>query len=62
VRRLIDFIDMMPAQNQVAIMSSMRKSRVFSAVAFFTFTLLATTLFTPLAVHHAAEAFIHIIK
>lgn len=62
VRRLIDFTEMMPSHNQVAVMSGMRKSRILSAVAVFTLTLLVATLCTPLAVHHAAEAFIHIIK
>jgi Zn-dependent protease with chaperone function len=62
VQRLIDFADCLPQPEQVALMSILRKGRVTLIATAFLTALVLFTLLAPLAVHHAAEALIHLIE
>ncbi|MBI3650264.1 MAG: M48 family metalloprotease [Acidobacteria bacterium] len=61
VYRLLAFAEAIPALDQVAAMSMLRKSSAFLLAALFISTLLVFTLLFPLAVHQAAETLIRFL-
>ena len=62
VHRLLTFADAMPDPAQAAQLAQPGKVTAFVITTLLTGTLVALSLFAPLAVHQGAEAVIHIIK
>lgn len=62
VHRLIEFVDAPPVVSQQSTLARLQTTRAVACAAVFTATLAALTLYSPLAVHHAAESLIQLIK